>query len=171
MMFREGKEEEYSQVAYVATASEASESDEPASSAEGASGKKENKQLLTREKLPTVKNDKLHQQLAPITPIRKWCSLDIDMPYLFRRVVAVEVDRKSVAGSSANRELRHYAELGTFEEPLINVWLSPIMVKQSENYCLGMEDVYIIPLGKRVIRDNIREYHAFVIVPGNELVF
>ena len=92
-------------------------------------------------------------------------------PYLFRRVVAMEVARKGVAGSSSNCELSHYAELGSDEEPLINAWLTPIMVKESENYHLGTEDVYIVPLGKRVSRENKREYQPFVIVRGDELVW
>ena len=91
-------------------------------------------------------------------------------PYLFRRVVAMEVDKKGVTGSSS-WELSHYAELGSGEEPLINAWLSPMMVKESENYHLGTEDVYLVPLGKRVSRESKNEYHAFVIVRGDELVF
>ena len=164
----EEEEEEYSHDEYAATASEASDSPESASRAEGTSGKK-NKQLLTREKLLTVKSDKLRRQLAPI---RKWSSLNTGYPYLFRRVVAMEVKRKvQGADGSSSWELSHYAELGSDEEPLINAWLSSIMVKESENYNLGTEDVYIVPLRKCVSRENKREYQAFVIVRGDELVF
>ena len=94
----------------------------------------------------------------------------MDYPYLFRRVVAMEVDKKGVTGSSS-WELSYYAELGSDEEPLINAWLSPMMAKESENYHLGTEEVYIVPLGKRISRENQREYQSFVIVPGNELLF
>jgi hypothetical protein len=162
------EEEAHSQDAYVATTSEAFEPIGPASSAERASGKKKKKRLLTREKLLTVKNDKLRRQFAPI---RNWSSLEIGKPYLFRRVVPIEVKRKRSGDSSNNWGLSHYAELVSVEEPLINAWLTPIMVKESENYHLGTEDFYIVPLGKRVSRENRREYQAFVIVPGNELVF
>ena len=171
-MFR-GKREEYSQDAFVATAVEALEPGKVTSSAERASEKNdENKQLLTRKKLLTLNNDKLRQQLAPIMPIRNFSSLYIGVPYLFRRIVSVLMGTKSVGASCANNwELRHYAQLGTLEEPLINVWLSPLMVKQSQNYRLGTEDVYLISLGKRVFRPCRREYQDFVIVPGNEFVF
>ena len=150
------------------TTPEAFEPIGPASSAERASGKKKKKRLLTREKLLTVKNDKLRRQFAPI---RNWSSLEIGKPYLFRRVVPIEVERKWRGDSSNNWELSHYAELACAEEPLINVWLTVIMAKESENYYLETGDLYIVPLGKRVSQNNRREYHAFTIVPGNELVF
>ena len=167
----EQEEEEYSQDTYATTAPEALEPSDPASSVERASGKKKKKRLLTREKLLTVKNDKLRQQL---TPIRKWSSLEIGKPYRFRRVVPMGAGKENIggfSGFSGNWELSHYAELGSDEEPPINAWLSPRMVKESENYHLGTEEVYIVPLGKRVSRENQREYQSFVIVPGNELLF
>ena len=139
---------------------------QPVSSAERAPRKK--KRLLTREKLLTVKNDKLRRQIAPI---RNWSSLEIGKPYLFKRVVAIEAKRKWNADFTNNWGLGHYAELVCAEEPLINVWLTPTMVKESENYYLETGDLYIVPLGKRVSQNNRREYHAFTIVPGNELVF
>ena len=162
------EEEAHSQDAYAATTSEAFEPIGPASSAERASGKKKKKRLLTREKLLTVKNDKLRRQFAPI---RNWSSLEIGKPYLFRRVVPIEVKRKRNGDSTNNWSLSHYAELVCAEEPLINVWLTPAMVEESENYYLETGDFYIVPLGKRVSKKNQREYHAFIIVPGNELVF
>ena len=134
-----------------------------------------NKQLLTGKKLLTLNyyNDKLHRHLAPIMPIRNFSSLYIGVPYLLRRVVSILTGTKSAGASSStnNWELRHYAQLGTLEQPLINVWLTPAMVKQSENYRLGAEDVYLVSLGKRVFRPCRREYQDFVIVPGNEFVF
>ena len=136
------------------------------SSAERAPGKQI--RLLTREKLLSVKNDKLRRQFAPI---RNWSSLEIGKPYLFRRVVPIEVKRKRNGDSTNNWSLSHYAELVCAEEPLINVWLTPAMAKESENYYLETEDFYIVPLGKRVSQKNRREYHIFIIVPGNELVF
>ena len=175
-MFR-GRREEYSQDVFVATTAEALEQPDKitSSSAERASEKNdENKQLLTRKKLLTLNNDKLRQQLAPIMPIRNFSSLYIGVPYLLRRVVSILTGTKSAGASSSstnNWELRHYAQLGTLEQPLINVWLTPAMVKQSENYRLGAEDVYLVSLGKRVFRPCRREYQDFVIVPGNEFVF
>ena len=91
---------------------------QPVSSAERAPRKK--KRLLTREKLLTVKNDKLRRQFAPI---RNWSSLEIGKPYLFKRVVAIEAKRKRSVDSTNNWRLGHYAELVCAEEPLINVWL------------------------------------------------
>ena len=132
------------------------------SSAERAPGKQI--RLLTREKLLSVKNDRLQR---PFEPIRNWSSLEIGKPYLFRRVVSIEVKRKR----NADWSLSHYAELVCAEEPLINVWLTPAMVEESENYYLETGDFYMVPLGKRVSKKNQREYHAFIIVPGNELVF
>ena len=124
--------------------------------------------LLTRQKLLSVKNNRLLRQ---IEPIRNWTSLEIGKPYLFRRVVPIEVKRKRNGDSTNNWSLSHYAELVCAEEPLINVWLTPAMVEESENYYLETGDFYIVPLGKRVSKKNQREYHAFIIVPGNELVF
>ena len=136
--------------------------EQPTSSAERSSGKQI--RLLTREKLLTVKNDRLRRQ---IVPIRNWASLEIGKPYLFRCVVSIEVKRKR----NADWSLSHYGELVCDEEPLINVWLTPAMVEESENYYLETDDFYIVPLGKRVSKKNQREYHAFTIVSGNELVF
>ena len=116
----------------------------------------------------TVKNDKLRRQ---IEPIRNWSSLEVGKPYQFKRVVAIEAKRKWSVDFTNNWRLGHYAELVCAEEPLINVWLTPTMVKESENYYLETGDFYIVPLGKRVSLSKRREYNAFTIVAGNELVF
>ena len=52
-----------------------------------------------------------------------------------------------------------------------DVWVTPIMVEEIKNYYLETEDYYIVPLGKRVSKKNQREYHAFIILHGNGLVF
>ena len=89
--------------------------------------------------------------------------LDHHFPYLFRRVVAIEVENEGVC------ELRHYAELGSYEERLINAWLTPMMVKESKKYQLGTENIYIAPLRKRISCENKRKYETFEIVRGAEL--
>ena len=43
--------------------------------------------------------------------------------------------------------------------------------KISENYQLGTENVNIVLLGIRILREKKNGYHAFVIVRGDELVF
>ena len=99
---------------------------QPVSSAERGAPRKK-KRLLTREKLLTVKKDKLRRQ---IEPIRNWSSLEIGKPYLFKRVVAIEAKRKRSVDSTNNWRLGHYAELVCTEEPLINVWLtSSILIR------------------------------------------
>ena len=177
-MFRERRQEN-SQSVFVATAAGTLKPNVAASSG-GISSEKngENNRLLTRKVLLTLKDnklwyDKLWQVLAPITPIRNFSSLYIGVPYLFRRIAPLTIGRKSAGASSSvnNWELRYYAQLGTLEEPLINVWISPLMVSQSKNHRLGMEDVYLISLGKRVYRPCQKEYQDFLIVSGNQLAF
>ena len=123
------------------------------------------KQLLTREQMLTIKNDELRRRLAPI---RNWCSLKIGKPYLFKRVVPIIVKNSN---SNNDWRLGHYGELACAEEPLINVWLTDAMVKESENLYLEMEDFYLVALGKRISQKNGRQYHAFIIVDGNEFIF
>ena len=137
--------------------------------------KKENnsRALLTRERLLTVKCDKLRRQLAPI---KRWGSLSVGHPYLLKRIISIPVHKKndkpsSSKGMSYNRETSYYAELETDTEPLINVWITSIMLAESENYDLSSDDVYIIPLGKRISQENGNEYHAFVIVRADELEY
>ena len=45
------------------------------------------------------------------------------------------------------------------------------MLAESENYDLSSDDVYIIPLGKRISQENGNEYHGFVIVRADELEY
>ena len=177
-MFRGRREEHTQEDVFVATVSEALEQPNkitPSSEERTPEKNGVNKQLLTRKKLLTLNcyNDKLHRHLAPIMPIRNFSFLHIGIPYLIRRVVSILTGVKSADASSStnNWELRHYAQLGTLEQPLINIWLTPAMAKQSENYRLGAEDVYLVSLGKRTFRPCRREYQDFVIVPANEFVF
>ena len=175
-MFRERRQEN-SQSVFVATAAGTLKPNVAASSG-GISSEKngENNRLLTRKVLLTLKDnklwyDKLQQVLAPITPIRNFSSLYIGVPYLFRRIAPLTIGKNATASSVNNWELRYYAQLGTIEEPLINVWISPLMVSQSRHHRLGMEDVYLISLGKRVYRPCQKEYQDFLIVSGNQLAF
>ena len=129
----------------------------------------ENKQLLTLKILLLQgRVDRMRQILAPIVPIRNFSSLCIGVPYLVRRIKPITVGKKNTDASSRNNwEFQHYAQLGTLAEPLIHVWLSPLMVIQSKNYQLGMENVYLISLGKHV-RMWWNGYQDFVIVPANQ---
>ena len=77
----------------------------------------------------------------------------------------------SSKGASYNRETGYYAELETDTESLINVWITSIMLAESENYDLSSDDVYIIPLGKRISQENGNEYHGFVIIRADELEY
>ena len=130
------------------------------------------KALLTREKLLTVKCDKLRRQLAPI---KRWGSLSVGHPYLLKRIISIAVHKKSDNPSSSkspyNKETGYYAELETETDSIINVWITSIMLAESENYDLSSDDVYIIPLGKRISQENGNEYHAFVIVRADELEY
>ena len=187
-------EEEYSQLPYAADAAEelsqspASPEFLPASFESPDSStkplqtvlEKENKACyLTREKLLTVKCDKLRRQLAPI---KKWASLSIGHPYLLKRIISMEVQKKAdtcalnKAPSSTRKtgyikETAYYAELETETDSIMNVWITSIMLAEAENYDLASGDVYIIPLGKRVSQENENEYHVFVIVRADELEY
>ena len=135
---------------------------------------KGDKVYLTREKLLTVKCDKLRRQLAPI---KKWASLTIGHPYLLKRIISMPVHKKSDKPSSSTnkvgyiKETGYYAELETETNSIINVWITSIMLAESENYDLSSDDVYIILLGKRVSQENGNEYHAFAVVRADELEF
>ena len=189
-------EEEYSQLPYPADAAEElsqspaspeflpASSESPDSSTKSSQTEavleKENKACyLTREKLLTVKCDKLRRQLAPI---KKWGSLSVGHPYLLKRIISMEVQKKAdklalnKASSSTSKtgyikETAYYAELETETDSIMNVWITSIMLAEAENYDLASGDVYIIPLGKRVSQENGNEYHAFVIVRADELEF
>ena len=188
-------EDEYSQLPYAADAAEelsqspASPEFLPASSESSDSStkssqteavlEKENKAYLTREKLLTVKCDKLRRQLAPI---KKWASLSVGHPYLLKRIISMEVQKKAdtcalnKAPSSTRKtgyikETAYYAELETETDSIMNVWITSIMLAEAENYDLASGDVYIIPLGKRVSQENENEYHVFVIVRADELEY
>ena len=172
-------EDEYSQLAHTPDAAEeasqspASPDYPPESLRDKAAPEKKNKAYLTREKLLTVKADKLRRQIAPI---KKWASLFVGHPYLLKRVVSIEIQNKVQGASSSTsnddcKETAHYAELETETVPLMNVWITPIMVAEAENFDLASGDVYIIPLGKPISKDNGKEYHSFVIVRADELEY
>ena len=179
-MKKSSKPEEYSQDMYATAAAEepsespASPDSSESSRAEAASGK-ENKVYLTREKLLTVKDDSLRRQLAPM---KKWSSLTTGYPYLLKRIISMEVKKfgdgneaSSSTSSGSCKETSYYAELESQTDSLINVWITPIMLAESENYNLASGDVYIVPLGKRLSQESKKEYHAFVILRGDELEF
>ena len=172
-------EDEYSQLAYTPDAAEepsqspASPDSSSESLREEAVPEKKNKAYLTREKLLTVKADKLRRQIAPI---KKWASLFVGHPYLLKRVISIEIQNKMHGASSSTsddgcKETSYYAELETETVPLMNVWITSIMAAEAENFDLASGDVYIIPLGKRISKENGKEYHAFVIVRADELEY
>ena len=137
--------------------------------------KKENrKNLLTHERLLSVKSDKLCRTLAPI---KKWGSLLEGHPYLLKRIISIPVHKKNdkqsgISGNSAYvKEIGHYAELETEKDSMINIWITPFMLAESENFDLSSNDVYIIPLGKKFSQENRYEYHSFVIVRADDLEF
>ena len=129
---------------------------------------------LTREKLLTVKCDKLRRRLAPI---QKWAYLTVGHPYLLKRIIGIPVHKRSKkpgASSTAPvfvEETGYYAELETETDSMINVWLTSIMLEESENFDLSSNDVYIIPLGKRISQEKQNEYHSFIIVRADELEY
>ena len=137
--------------------------------------KKENrKNLLTHERLLSVKSDKLCRTLAPI---KKWGSLLEGHPYLLKRIISIPVHKKNdkqsgISGNSAYvKEIGHYAEPKREKDSMINVWITPLMLAESENFDLSSNDVYIIPLGKKFSQENRYEYHSFVIVRADDLEF
>ena len=129
---------------------------------------------LTREKLLTVKCDKLRRQLAPI---QKWGYLTVGHPYLLKRIIGIPIHKRSKKQPSSStkpvfvEDTGYYAELETETDSMINVWLTPIMLEESENYDLSSNDVYIIPLGKRISQEKQNEYHSFIIVRADELEY
>jgi hypothetical protein len=135
---------------------------------------KQNKTYLTREKLLSVKCDKLRRTLAPI---KKWGSLLEGHPYLLKRIISMPIHKKSDTPSSTAgktvyvKDTGYYAELETEKDTIINVWITSIILAESENFDLSSGDVYIIPLGKKFSQENGYEYHSFVIVRADELEY
>ena len=150
--------------------SQLSQTDDASSVAATTDPVPESKPFLTREKLLTVNDDKLRRRLAPV---RKWASLTVGYPYMLKRIISIEVNKKDGddGASSSGLDLSYYAELESETEPLVNAWLTSIMIAEAENFDLTTRDVYIIPLGKRISQENKKEYHSFVIVRGDELDF
>jgi hypothetical protein len=129
--------------------------------------------LLTREKLLTVNCDILRRSLAPI---KKWESLLEGHPYLLKRIVSMPIRKKKETESTSEKtvyveDTGYYAELETEKDKLMNVWITPFMLSESEKHDLSSNDVYIIPLGKKQAQESGYDYHSFVIVRGDDLEY
>ena len=94
-----------------------------------------------------------------IKPIQKWTTLIEEAPYLMKRVIELE-------GGS---QVRHYAEVENEKGETNNVWISDIILDESKKYNLSDNDVYIMPLGKTVSKENGFEYHDFVILKDSDV--
>ena len=132
--------------------------------------KKAKKALLTREKLLTVNCDVLRRNLAPI---QKWESLLEGHPYLLKRVISISVRKKKETESTSEEtafvdDTGYYAELETEKDKLINAWITPYMLSESQKHDLTSNDVYIIPLGKKRAQESGHKYHSFIIVRGDD---
>ena len=99
-----------------------------------------------------------------IAPIKKWIELNEGESYRINAVHEIEVtiDEK--------KQISHYAELFNEEMKLINVWISDIIKEElRKNYVLESEDVYIMPLGKRMSKKTGYYYNNFVILQDKEV--
>ena len=100
-----------------------------------------------------------------ICPIKKWIELNEGESYRINAIHEIEatIDEK--------KQISHYAELFNEEMKLINVWITDIIKEElkNKNYVLESEDVYIMPLGKRMSMKTSHYYNNFVILQDKEV--
>ncbi len=117
--------------------------------------------FLSKDMLIRCGDDKMKRKLSPI---QKWASLEQGFPYLAKRVVSMEVKSKT-----GGKEIGYYGELETADNPLVNVWLTDLMVEESRNYDLRSGMVYLVPLGKAISMETGHEYNNFMYLKEDDL--
>ena len=114
------------------------------------------RKFLTPKEFFNLGGDEIKRK---IKPIQKWTTLIEGAAYLMKRVIEMK----------GGPQVRHYAELENEKGETNNVWISSIILDESKKYKLVDNDVYIMPLGKTVSKENGFEYHDFVILKDSDV--
>ena len=119
------------------------------------------RKFLNTERFTQLADLKTKRKIAPI---KKWIELNEGESYHIKAIHEIEttIDEK--------KQISHYAELFNEEMKLMNVWISDIIKEElRKNYVLESEDVYIMPLGKRMSKKTGYYYNNFVILQDKEV--